>query len=191
MLKLKFSLLELHQGFFFPAHWRLSPKTLVNLAVPFLSNLSLPLPLLQKCLEGTLSVGMRAKCDPTPMEVVIPGCFCGVLVGRTSQLPRPAGRVSDLSNWELVLSLLLLVVGLQLQKEGGRTLLYWSCSAATPIGLSLLPLPLLPSHLPTAGPELAVPTEVVFKNRTFHQTDLVGQWTNSQPVPVTRLVSVC
>lgn len=73
-----------------------------------------------------------------PMEVVIPGCFCGVLVGRISQLPRPAGGVSDLSNRELVLSLLLLVVGLhslvQLQKEGGRTLLHWGCSAATSIG---------------------------------------------------------
>lgn len=116
---------------------------------------------------------------PTPMEVVISGCFCGVLVGKTSQLPGPAGRVSDLSNRELVLSLLLLVVGLhslvQLQKEGGRTLLHWSCSAAASIGPSLPPLPLLPSHLPTAGPELAVPTEAVSKNGTYHQTDLVGQ----------------
>lgn len=48
------SLLELHRGFFFPepscahaAHWPLSPKPLVNLAVPFVSNLSLPLPLLK------------------------------------------------------------------------------------------------------------------------------------------------
>lgn len=89
---------------------------------------------------------------PAPVEVVIPGCFHGVLVGGASQLPRPAGRVGDLSNRELVL--------VQLQEEGGSTLLHWGHSTAISIGLSLPPLPLLPSHLPTAGPELAVPTEV-------------------------------
>lgn len=132
---------------------------------------------------------------PAPMEVVIPGCFHGILMGRTSQLPRPAGRVGDLSNRELVWSLLLLVVGVhslvQLQEEGGRSLLLWGCSAATSTGLLLPPLPVLPSHLPTAGPELAAPTEAFSRNRTQHQTDLVGKWIESQPVPVTALVSLC
>lgn len=113
---------------------------------------------------------------PAPLEVVIPDC-CGVLMGRTLQLPRPAGRLGDLSNRELVLSLLLLVVGLhslvQLQEEGGRTLLHWGCIAAASIGLSLPPLPLLPSHLPTAGPEFAVPTGAF--SSIYHQTDSVGQ----------------
>lgn len=84
------------------------------------------------------------------------------------------------------------LVLVQLQEEGGRTLLhYWDRSAAVSIGLSLPPLTLLPSHLPTAGPELAVPYRSFSRNRIYHQTDLVGWWTKSQPVPVTRLVSMC
>lgn len=35
---------------------------------------------------------------PAPVEVVIPGCFRGALVGGTPRLPRPAGRVGCLSN---------------------------------------------------------------------------------------------
>ena len=65
----------------------------------------------------------------TRKEVVIPGCFHGVVLmgslcaGRHHSCLGPAGRADDLSNRKLILSLLLLVLRLhsliQLHEGGG------------------------------------------------------------------------
>lgn len=91
--------------------------------MPFVSNLSLPL------RGDTFTLDEGQAGHQTPKEVVIPGCFHGVLLmgsfcaSRRHSCLGPAERVDDLLNRKLVLSLLLLVLGLhsliQLHEGGG------------------------------------------------------------------------
>lgn len=140
--------------------------------------------------EDTFCVAEGQVWHPASLEVVIPGCFRGVLMGGTWQLPGPAGGVGDLSNRELVLSFLLLVVGSILWSSCRRRETGPLCTGALvqPHPQSSCCNPCL--CCPHICPQLEQSLQLLQKR--FPGTGLtIRQWTKSQPGPVTRLVSMC
>lgn len=120
---------------------------------------------------------------PAPMEVVIPGCFHGILMGGTSQLEELVIYQAE----SFVLSLLLLAVGLpplvQLQEEKGRPLLHWGTS----IGLSCLCCPHICPQLDQSLQLL----QKCFPGTHWPSDRFTGTVNQVLTCSVTRLVSMC